>query len=419
MTDDGVVRADEHCVEVVGASAAPGATSDVVGGLVAGLVRGPLRILTGVACGPVRVALSARPHPAEDPDPGWEDVAEVSVLAGSRSVLRPGPVTVADPGGRAAAGQERLDAFGPGWYRLRVHARGRDRRYDHVVEDPVEEYLVVAWPQAEPQPARPVAVGSRTARGASRTWPAVTARGALRSAPSAVGERAPAVTSRPDATAPDATRDAVARNLEAMRVRSSAMTDTGHRLLAQRNLETVTRRHRTPAPLRVRELSAQDAPLAQALLVWDPGYSERVTGAAPAPSDGERLFAARPPGVGADAKAVLGFFDDASPRDGQGLVALVDLVRGYPAPDVAFIGLLMVDGRRQGRGYGRAAYLLAEDHVRRAWPEVRTLRLAIVDTNAPGAVPFWESFGFRATGQTKAFDAGLATTARLYELRIR
>ncbi|WP_329547970.1 hypothetical protein OG548_31675 [Streptomyces sp. NBC_01356] len=34
----------------------------------------------------------------------------------------------------------------PGWYRLRVHARGRNILPDKVSAEPVEDYLLLAWP---------------------------------------------------------------------------------------------------------------------------------------------------------------------------------------------------------------------------------------------------------------------------------
>ena len=48
----------------------------------------------------------------------------------------------------------RLDAHGPGDYRLRIHAKGRDTDYDGSRLDPVEDYMIVAWPeQASPPTA--------------------------------------------------------------------------------------------------------------------------------------------------------------------------------------------------------------------------------------------------------------------------
>ncbi|MEU2726066.1 hypothetical protein [Streptomyces smyrnaeus] len=44
-----------------------------------------------------------------------------------------------------------LAPAGPGSYRVRVHARGRDIAPDGVAEEPVEDYLLIVWP-APPEP---------------------------------------------------------------------------------------------------------------------------------------------------------------------------------------------------------------------------------------------------------------------------
>lgn len=44
-----------------------------------------------------------------------------------------------------------LTPQGPGTYRVRVHARGRDIAPDGVAYEPVEDYLLIVWP-TEPQP---------------------------------------------------------------------------------------------------------------------------------------------------------------------------------------------------------------------------------------------------------------------------
>lgn len=140
----------------------------------------------------------------------------------------------------------------------------------------------------------------------------------------------------------------------------------------------------------------------------------------------------RPPGVAAEAKVVLGVFEgdgstaslgeggaaaggDGVAVDGGELVAVVDLLRGYPDAAVAFVGLLQVRGGWQGRGIGRAAYRLVERYVTGSWPEVRRLRLAVVDTNAELAAPFWGRLGFEATGEAKAYENGVVRSARIYE----
>ncbi|MFF0266481.1 hypothetical protein [Kribbella sp. NPDC004536] len=58
-------------------------------------------------------------------------------------------------------------------------------------------------------------------------------------------------------------------------------------------------------------------------------------------------------------------------------------------------------------------------YVESSWPEVRTLRLAVVDTNAEVATGFWERQGFKATGEARPYRYDkLESTARLYEKQL-
>jgi len=113
------------------------------------------RVSTGIASGPVRVtcrALDEAPLVLED---GWEDVMELS--------LETTPDWALSAAGNWGGDEElvdRIDVHGPGTYRLRVHARGRDINYDGAVEEPVEDYLVLGWPA----PAAPTRVLKATSK---------------------------------------------------------------------------------------------------------------------------------------------------------------------------------------------------------------------------------------------------------------
>lgn len=100
---------------------------------------GAIEVTTGIHTGSVRVTVelhSQRPDVAAD----WEEIAEISCHSPSGEVL----VThfMDDP-----ADLPSLASQGPGPYRLRVHARGRDRAVDQtLVDDVVESYLIQSWP---------------------------------------------------------------------------------------------------------------------------------------------------------------------------------------------------------------------------------------------------------------------------------
>jgi hypothetical protein len=103
-------------------------------------------VMTGIATGWVRVtceALSSRPPVVAD---GWDDVAEVSLAVSE------GPLRVTG-WGSGPPSDVRLDAHGPGCYRIRIHARGRDADYDGSPEESVEEFVLLAWPEEHSRPA--------------------------------------------------------------------------------------------------------------------------------------------------------------------------------------------------------------------------------------------------------------------------
>ncbi|WP_230195696.1 hypothetical protein [Streptomyces coriariae] len=115
-------------------------TADFSNGLVAPMVSGAF-ILTGINTGFVNAetrVMDKRP----DMDPGdWEEVIEVSVHAPAGDLK----VESLDLGPDAESAHL-LSSAGPAWYRLRVHARGREVLRDKVSMEPVEDYLLIVWP---------------------------------------------------------------------------------------------------------------------------------------------------------------------------------------------------------------------------------------------------------------------------------
>ena len=149
----------------------------------------------------------------------------------------------------------------------------------------------------------------------------------------------------------------------------------------------------------LRRLGVDDAAAVQALVETDPGYALRISGHLPDPHEGLEILTSRPPGLAAEHKVVLGAFDD---RDPDQLLAVIDLLRGWPEPGTVHVGLLQVRAASHGQGVGRRAHeqLLA---TVRGWPEVTALRAAIVETNAEVAARFWAAIGYRPTGAARPF----------------
>ncbi|MER7577827.1 hypothetical protein [Streptomyces sp. NPDC126514] len=107
---------------------------------------GAITVLTGIHTGDVAVTVALN-HNEPSPDTGgWQEIVEVSAHSASGELTVRGMMDDLD---------EELPVLshqGPGDYRLRVHARGRDPAIDQALDEVTEWYLIQAWP-APPQAA--------------------------------------------------------------------------------------------------------------------------------------------------------------------------------------------------------------------------------------------------------------------------
>ncbi|HFI0143081.1 TPA: GNAT family N-acetyltransferase [Streptococcus suis] len=98
-----------------------------------------------------------------------------------------------------------------------------------------------------------------------------------------------------------------------------------------------------------------------------------------------------PPGKELSDKYFLGFWDK------ERLVAILDLIDGYPTEDTCYIGLFMVDAHFSGQGLGTS--IIAE-----LLPQLaicfKKVRLGYVESN-PQSSHFWSKVGFCPTGEVK------------------
>lgn len=101
-------------------------------------------------------------------------------------------------------------------------------------------------------------------------------------------------------------------------------------------------------------------------------------------------MAALPPGKDDRDKYYIGFFK------GEALVAIMDLILDYPAKGAAFIGLLMVDLKRQKKGTGSKIITECLHCLKRQG--FHQIRLG-VDRHNPQSRAFWEKNGFTAIGE--------------------
>lgn len=98
---------------------------------------------------------------------------------------------------------------------------------------------------------------------------------------------------------------------------------------------------------------------------------------------------ALPPRTTYDDKFYIGFFE------GDGLIAIMDLILNFPDKETAFIGLFMTDRAVQGRGVGSG--IIAECCHLLKIRGYRSVRLAYAKGN-PQSEAFWTKNGFVKTG---------------------
>jgi GNAT superfamily N-acetyltransferase len=114
------------------------------------------------------------------------------------------------------------------------------------------------------------------------------------------------------------------------------------------------------------------------------------TGTTPDAGTVEEFFADAPPGSDPASSLKLGLYL----RHGQGevLAGIVDLGFGYPEPEDAYLGLMLLAPEARGQGWGRRflSHVIQASRGRGA----RRLVLAVLEENPRGRA-FWESEGFR------------------------
>jgi hypothetical protein len=156
----GVVPVSHHLFFLTDGSNVPVAPLTTANGLV-DVQPGAAVIRTGIHSGVVRLTVEARSRPPQDvPTGDWEAIVEVSLDApAGRMAVSALMDDVTDP-------FPPLTQAGPGSYRARVHARGRDTDIDSTAFEPVEDYLIQVWP-APPAPQHVYGRPTATARSCS------------------------------------------------------------------------------------------------------------------------------------------------------------------------------------------------------------------------------------------------------------
>lgn len=95
-------------------------------------------------------------------------------------------------------------------------------------------------------------------------------------------------------------------------------------------------------------------------------------------------------------KYFVGFYDKDS-----NLIAIMDIITGYPEADDAYIGWFMVDAALQGQGIG--SQIFADARASLKAQNFDYIQLAVLENNVE-AMKFWTDLGFEPNGKTGFYD---------------
>ena len=110
---------------------------------------------------------------------------------------------------------------------------------------------------------------------------------------------------------------------------------------------------------------------------------------------------ALPPGKDYNHKYYIGFFDQ------NKLIAVMDLILGFPTDSIAFIGLFMTDVSVQGKGIG--SKIISECIFYLTLLGYKSVRLGI-DKGNPQSAAFWTKNHFAETGIETQGDVSVLVT---------
>jgi GNAT superfamily N-acetyltransferase len=126
----------------------------------------------------------------------------------------------------------------------------------------------------------------------------------------------------------------------------------------------------------------------------------------PRAGDGLAALHDRPTDAAAELKLTLGVFGE------NQMIGVIDMLRGYPTPDVWYIGLLMLAPEARGRGLGSAALAAIRDWAR--CNGATSLRIAVQSQNA-AALHFWRGHGFKQLRSVQQQNGALSNTVLVME----
>ena len=142
--------------------------------------------------------------------------------------------------------------------------------------------------------------------------------------------------------------------------------------------------------MRIRELFPSETALVAQFYREAPDYWLLAEGCCDPPHQAQEFFTDAPPNCDPSTSDRLGLFLN------QRLSGVAEVFYGFPEPNDAYLGLMMIGPWAQGKGHGRSflAHAVALARKRHA----PRLYLAVLDANPRGRA-FWEREGFKPTGK--------------------
>lgn len=104
-----------------------------------------------------------------------------------------------------------------------------------------------------------------------------------------------------------------------------------------------------------------------------------------------------PSGVSEDRKYYIGFYQN------NGLIAVMDLIDGFPTENIGFIGFFMVSATIQGHGIGSRIVADVADYLK----ETGKISIQLgIDKGNPQSTSFWKKNGFQTIKEVNR-DGGI------------
>lgn len=120
------------------------------------------------------------------------------------------------------------------------------------------------------------------------------------------------------------------------------------------------------------------------------------------------LFAMLPPGREPCHKYLYGVYAE------DRLVGCLDVIRGYPEPSFAYVGLFVLEQEQRDQGFGAKLWNLAETIIG-SWNEIKKWRLGVALQNK-AAERFWHRMEFLPTGEKSiSHSRGFEIECALFE----